>query len=181
MNDIVKIRNEIKSRKPKFLRQEVRRKKRIRNKDNWRKPRGSDAKMRLGFKGKRKIVKAGYGSPKEAKFLTRDGFKEVRIERVDDLKNIKAGCIGVIGSTVGMKNKIKIINEAKKMNVQLSNYDEKFVKKAEEMLKQRKEEKKKLESKKTEATSVKEEKKEEKTKEEEKKEKDKILTKKGAL
>ena len=195
---LLELRKQMKKRKPDFSRQDSHKKKRVGT--NWRKPRGIASKMRLQLKGKKPIVKAGYCSPKEVRGLNRDGLKEVIVANVKDLNNVKEKMIALISSQVGAKKIIEIIKEAKKLNVQISNYNDEFVKKHEEIIKQKKEIKKKREAKKEEKKkSVKKEEeksKEKETKEEkktsetqtkvevkteEKKEKEKLLTKKGAL
>ena len=115
MNRLLEQRN--KRKKPKFMAQEVYRKKRL--KKHWRRPRGIDSKIRLQWGGRMKMVKPGYGSPAAVKGLNRKGLLEVVVANVDDLKKIKEGMIGLISSSTGTRKKIEIINEAKKMNVNI--------------------------------------------------------------
>jgi len=195
----IEIRNKMKKKKPTFVRQDAHKKKRLAQ--NWRKPRGIDSKLRLQLKGKGKIVKPGYKSPKEVRGMNREGLLEVLICNVQDLQKIKEGMIGIVSSTVGARKKIEILKEAKKANIKLANCDDKFIEKTEAAKKEKEEIKKKKEAKKAEKKkqakakeeekkaaeekkSESSEKKEDKevTKDEaEKKEKDKLLTKKGAL
>ncbi|MBW2998514.1 50S ribosomal protein L32e [Candidatus Woesearchaeota archaeon] len=188
---LLDLRNKMKKRKPKFLRQDVHKKKRLAS--NWRKPRGIDSKLRLGVKGKAPAISVGYKSPKEVRGLNRQGLKEIVVSNVSDLKLIVEGTIGVISSTVGMKKKLAMIEEAKKLNVQLANADESVLEKIQNSLKMRKEKKDaraklKAEREKSEKEKAKEAKAKEskessdvKTKEEAKKEKDKALIKKDAI
>lgn len=186
------LRNQMNKRKPKFIRQDSHKKKRV--KSNWRKPRGIDSKLRLQFKGHSAKVKVGYKAPADVRGLTKEGLIEVKIENVQDLKKLNENSIGVISSKVGNKKKLMIIEEAKKMNVKLANADDSTIKKIEEIMKNKKsakeERKKKLadreksikEKQKEEKKAAKEaEKTDEKSEEEKKKEKDKALIKKDAI
>ncbi len=184
---LLEIRNKAKAKKPNFLRQDIHKKKKLAPK--WRLPRGIDSKVRLQLRGRRAMVKPGYGSPKEVKGLNRAGFKEVLVSNVADLKKVVEGCIGIVARTVGNKKKLSIVKEAEKNNVSLGNVKKTFVKTVEDSFSKKgsvKKEKvavKKVASKtKTEdKTTKKEEVKESKSKEDLKKEKDKILTQKGSM
>lgn len=177
-------RNAMKRKKPKFTRQDTS-KDRIKN--NWRKPRGIDSKMRLQLKGYKKIVKIGYGSPKEFKGMNKKGLIEVLVSNVEDLKNIKENMVALIKKGVGARKIMAIMEEAKKLNIAIANYDESFGKKIEDKQKANKEAKKKKQEKVKKSETKKEDKKEtkevkeEKNEAEVKKEKDKMLTKKGAI
>lgn len=189
----------------KFKRQETHKKKRV--KDNWRKPRGIDSKMRLQLKGKPPIVKPGYGTTKTERG-TVDGKETVLIYNSADVGALTEDQVGIIGSGVGARKKITIIQTAKKEKKELLNYTEDFVRETQEKMKKKAEKKSKKKSKKTakKSTEKTEESKESKTNESssekkdahdkketsedkeetkkqdgvDKKEKDKILTKKGA-
>ncbi|MBW3021003.1 50S ribosomal protein L32e [Candidatus Woesearchaeota archaeon] len=189
---LLDLRNMMNKKKPKFLRQDTHKKKKLAK--NWRKPRGIDSKLRLQFGGRAPMVSVGYKSPKEVRGLNRDGLKEISISNVSDLKLVVEGCIGLISSTVGMRKKSSIIEEAKKLNVKLANADESVLEKISNSLKERKEKKQarvkakadkekseKEKAKEAKAKETKESSEAKKTKEEEKKEKDKALIKKDAI
>ena len=188
----IDLRNQMKKKKLTFIRQDTHKKKRLAK--NWRKPRGIDSKLRLQLRGKGKLVKVGYKSPKAVRGLNREGLKEILVCNINDLNLIKEGMVGVIGSTVGARKKIDIIKKATEKKIKLANYTEEFIKKAEEKLKSKKEEQKaKADKKAKKVKAEKEEKKEDekeksaseqdttKTEEEKKKELDKALIKKGAV
>ena len=82
---LLNIRKKIKSKKPFFFRQDAH--KNLKLGDKWRKPKGLHSKMRLGFKGYRKSVSIGYGSPKITKNLHKSGLS-VKIEEVDERRVI---------------------------------------------------------------------------------------------
>jgi len=193
MSDKLELRNQMNKRKPKFLRQDIHKKKRLAK--NWRKPRGIDSKLRLQLKGHSTIVKVGFKAPKEVRGLTKDGFVEVRVENVNDLSKVNKGCIGVISSKVGAKKKLMIIEVAREKKIPLVNGNEKVVEKINSMLKSKQlkkdarkkkladKEKKSKDLKKVKKESTKSKPKDSKTSESsetEKKKKDKLLIKKEA-
>ena len=199
MNErLLKVRNELKDRNPRFIRQDN--PKRMKVNDKWRKPKGVHSKIRHAFKGRRKMPSPGYKSPAAVKGLHATGLKMVQVfsvEQISKLNKDKEGA--VIGSAVGMKNRLVILKKAKEMNVQVLNLNlDATMKKIEDSLSARKNRKKhqeKREAKKEEKKEKKEEPKQETThehkdhvhaehshddkKKEEKHEKDKILTRKS--
>jgi len=108
MAKLLEIRKKIKSKKPKYVRQDIHKKKRI--PENWRKPRGAQSKVRLKMRGRRARVETGYGSPAETKNLSHD-VKIVVVCRnpkeVEKLTNKHA----IIMGRIGMKKRIMIINK----------------------------------------------------------------------
>lgn len=148
MDNALNKRNQEKKKKPNFVRQDHHKNKKLDK--NWRRPRGIDSNLRLGERGSGKKVKVGYGSPKSVKGLTRNGYEEVLIQNVKDIENINdiKKQIGVVGSNVGNRKKVEILNKAQEKGVMMSNYSKEFVSKIEEELKKRKEERKKREDKK---------------------------------
>ena len=180
---LLKLRKRIKSKKPKFVRQDAHKMVEVSN--NWRRPKGLQSKMRLNKKGYRKCVTPGYGSPKKVKFLHPSGLQIVLVFSVSDLKDLDPKIHGtLISSTVGLKKKLAIINKAKELSITLLNIKdpEKFVKDvndAFEKKKQKKKAKQESKSKKKVVAKPKEKKLESLTEEEkkdaEKKEKDKLL------
>ena len=176
-------------RMPKFVRSDSHKKKRISK--GWRRPKGLQSKMRLQKKGFRKIVKIGYRTPKELRHKHPSGLNNVFIENVEQLKGLNSEKEVITIKKVGVKNKVIIIKEAKKLKLKITNLDPaKFLKKVEAEQTEKKEVRKrradkKEEKKKEESIEKKVEKAEKKQTEdlkqkqtEEKKEKDKVLTKK---
>lgn len=117
---LVKKRKKEKAKKPKFRRQESWRYERL--KENWRKPRGIDNKMRKKVKGWPSSPGAGYGGPKNSKGLHPSGHVEVRVFNVDDLDKVRPDLEVVkIAHTVGDRKRIEILNKAKEMGIRVLN------------------------------------------------------------
>jgi len=174
MKELVKLRRNVKAKKPKFLRQEAHKIKKLDNK--WRKPKGLDSKMRRGLRGYRRVARIGYGSPKKVSGLNADGFKEARVRNLADLSNVKEGYIVVISGRVGLRKKVELLKEIEKLKFKVSNVDDikKFLKDAEGRLKKKKKEADEKEEKKKKSKEESLKKADEaKKKEEEKSEEDK--------
>lgn len=191
---MLKVRKEIKSRKPEFLRQSYGQTLSLIRK--WIRPRGLHSKMRLHRKGHRKNVSPGYGSPKEVRGLSKEGLVPVLVDNLKKLAAIDAETQGIIvSSKIGLKNRILILKEAVRRKIKVLNIKspEAYLKNIEDMMKKKKEEKlskeqlkkKKKEELKKKAEQKEKEKKLEETltdeekKEKEKEERDKVLTKKS--
>ena len=192
MKKLLEKRKESKKKKPEFNMQDSHKLNRLKRK--WRRPRGSDSKIRQNMKGYSKTVQPGYGSPKAVKGLHKSGLKPVIVSSLKDLEKTdkeKEGAI--IKSTVGDRKKTTIIAKAKELGVKILNIrdpdkyiaavDEKF--KARTALKAKKQKEKIENKKKEEKKQKKEEDKlaekvisEEEKADLDKKEKDKLLTKK---
>jgi large subunit ribosomal protein L32e len=109
-----------KRKKPKFKRQESWRYKRV--KENWRRPRGLDSKMRKKVKGWPPSPNKGYRSPRESRDLHPSGLREVRVMNVGDLDNVDPKSEAVrIGHRVGDRKRIEIINRAREMGIHVLN------------------------------------------------------------
>ena len=116
----LKIRMEIKSRKPEFIRQESWRY--VRVKESWRRPRGIDSKMRLRKKGRPPLVSIGYRGPKLARGLHPTGFKEVIVYNVKDLESVNPDVEAIrIASTVGRRKRLEIIKRADELGIKVLN------------------------------------------------------------
>ncbi len=195
--DIISLRNIMKKKKPEFNKQSSHKKKRLAKK--WRKPRGSDSKIKVGCKGYPRKIKIGFKGPAEARGFSRAGLKIVLVKNVNDLKDVDKNKDIVCLSKVGQKKKADIVKECLKLGLNILNLKDpsKFLSNVEEGLKKREEDRKKEEDAKAKKASEKKDKKtdaekkkgieakidEESNKEggeekdEKKKEKDKLLTK----
>ena len=100
MKDILEIKKRKKANKPKFLRQDTHKKKRL---DKiWRKPRGCDSKKRLRMQN-RVIVAPGYGTPDSMRGLTVTGLEILaKIIHPTNFKNLtipEESCSRISAST----------------------------------------------------------------------------------
>lgn len=149
----LRIRERVKKSKPNFVRQESWRYKRL--KENWRRPRGLDNKMRRKIKGWPPTVNVGYRGPKIARGLHPSGYQEVLVYNLKDLKGIDPKMQAVrIAHTVGKKKRAAILAEAKKkkitvLNLKVKETVEKEEEKTEEGEEKKVEEKPKSRKKKT--------------------------------
>ncbi len=112
----------IRKKLPRFIRQESWRYLRI--KDNWRRPRGKDSKMRLHKKGFPPSPKIGYRTPKLVRCLHPSGFKEVLIHNVNDIKKLVTDPSRQairIASSVGRRKRMAIIEYADSHNIKILN------------------------------------------------------------
>lgn len=178
MKELLELRRKLKKKKPKFLRQDAHKVKKLEKK--WRAPKGRHSKMRFKLRSYRKQPSIGYSSPRKIRGFDSKGRVEVKVETINDLEKIKENRVIVIGSTVGTKKKITILKKAQEKNLHVKNVDniDDFIKQAEEKLKKKKEETKEKEQEKKKAKEealkrAEEKKKEEEKKTEEEKEKEK--------
>lgn len=188
MADQLQIRKALKSRKPTFRAQDSHKKVRVKNR--WRKPRGSDSKMRQRFRSYARVVKTGWQSPKSVRGLDRTGLEIVYVAKESDIQSIDAKKQGaMISGKLGLKKKLILLNILEEKNITVLNVKdvkqwklEKEKKRAElkqqktAKNKQKEEKKKKVVEKKEKKKDLSETISEEEKKAQEKKEKDKILT-----
>ncbi|MEM4175467.1 MAG: 50S ribosomal protein L32e, partial [Candidatus Nitrosocaldus sp.] len=108
--ELLELRRAVKARKPEFVRQESWRYKRV--KENWRKPKGIDSKMRLQVKGWPKIVKVGYRGPRVARYLHPSGYRDVLVHNVEELSRLDPSRDAArIASTVGARKRAAILSK----------------------------------------------------------------------
>lgn len=106
--------------KKKFLRQTARAYRRLGRK--WRKPRGSQSKMRRKERGKAKMPSIGYGRPKHMRGLHPSGLREVLVHNLKQLEKIDAKSEAIkIASKVGKKKRAEIVKGAKELKVKILN------------------------------------------------------------
>lgn len=119
--DLLKKRRKIKSRRPKFSRQEWFRYKKL-DRDTWRNPRGLHSKVRQNLKYRPDVVSIGYRSPKKVRGLHPSGFEEVLVHNTDDLEGLDPDKQAVmIAHGVGMRKRIDIESEADEMDLRVLN------------------------------------------------------------
>ncbi len=186
---LIELRSRIKKKKPDFKQDGYREKKRVRNNDRWRRPVGSQSKMRLNKKGQPLKRKSGFSSPKEVRGALKSGLQPLLVYNASQLEDFDTQNFeAVIASSVGMKKRVEIVKKAIEKNISIHNIKdtEAYLKRVEEELKKRKElHKKKAASKKNEKKAEEKSKKdieetvdEVEKKKQQKKEWDKMLTQK---
>ncbi len=175
MKEKLEKRNMNKRKKPTFTRQDS-------NKysfsNKWRKPRGMHNKRRLSKKGHQKNPSTGYGSSKEVKFLTKEGFNRIIISNLNDLQKInKEKDTIVLSSKLGLRKKLLLLEEIQKTGLKVDNIKniESYIKDKKSEFEEKKKQKQKriTEKEKSKKESLKKaQEKEEKKEEEEDKQKE---------
>lgn len=159
MERLLELRKRIKAKKPRFVRTDIHKKKKLAVK--WRKPKGKQNKMRLKKRGYRRIVKIGYGSPAAVKNVLKTGLKAILVKSLKDIKNLDPKKEEIILSkNIGLKKKVEIIKKSGEIGLNIANIKDTglFMKDVEE----------KLNAKKTSREKVSEEKEKRKKEREEK-------------
>lgn len=198
INKLIEVRKEKKKKNPKFKKQSSHKKIRLKNK--WRKPRGSDSKIRICKKGYPRKVKSGYRSPALLRDKSTEGKNIIKISNIKSLNNVNKETDIIEIGKVGQRKKIEIVKECINKGYLILNLKDakKFLSDAENTIKKKREAKdKKVKAKKKKIAEEKDKKedkksekkedqkdgiegkieKEEKEKKTEKKEKDKLLIK----
>ena len=117
---LLKIRSRINKKRPHFKRFESWRFVRI--KDQWRKPRGIDNKMRTELQGWPKSVKIGYRGPAAVRGLHASGMEEVMVWNTKDLEKVDPEThVARIGGTVGGRKKETMLEKAKELKIRILN------------------------------------------------------------
>lgn len=98
----------------------------VRVKDRWRKPRGTANKQRRRRAWTPSSPNIGYGNPKSARGLRKDGTEEVMVRNLSDLSALKdrENIVIRIGGTVGKKKRLAINTQAKEMGIRIVNFRE---------------------------------------------------------
>jgi large subunit ribosomal protein L32e len=117
---LMKLRKKISKKRPHFKRFESWRFVRI--KDQWRKPRGIDNKMRTEEQGWPKSVKTGYRGPAAVRGLHPSGKEEVMVWNRADVEQVDAETqVARIGGSVGGRKRESILEKAKELNIRILN------------------------------------------------------------
>ena len=122
--ELLEMRNELKKKKPEFIRQDYQ--KTLRLKRHWRHPEGMHSKMRLKLRGNRRQPSIGFSSPSAVKNLTPLGYKIIIVHSVSQLAKINEPI--TIASDVGMKKRIEIAKKAKASKLILTHYSQRYKK-----------------------------------------------------
>ena len=175
--DAIQLRNQRKAKKPRFRRSDAHRVPRLEMK--WHTPKGGDNKIRRKLRGHPRSPSIGWGSPRDARGLSSEGFEQIVVYTEADLAKVKGACI--IARTLGGKKRMQLLKKAQEMKLKVLNFQDvaQTIKSIEEDLKARKDqgkarlskkEKTKQEALKQAQAKEKEKKKEETAEEKEKRE-----------
>jgi large subunit ribosomal protein L32e len=116
----LELRDRARARRPKFVRQESWRYKKLR--PSWRKPKGVDNKMRLQQSGVPALVKVGYRTPKVARSLHPSGKVEKLVHNPSELDGLDPKVHVVrVSSTVGDRKRALIEAKAARLNLRVLN------------------------------------------------------------
>lgn len=91
---------------------------------SWRHPRGLDNRLRKKHRGLPQMPGKRFMTPEIIKDILPCGLREVVIRTVSDLRaltSVNMRYCATIASTVGARNRIKIVNEAKLLGIHVTN------------------------------------------------------------
>jgi len=138
------LRAKLKKRKPHFIRQENILKA---LEKKWRRPKGTQSKMRLQKRGQPLSISKGYKSPSSVRGMLKIGKYPVLVFNPSELLMINPQTqAAMISGNVGMKNKLDIIKKAIEMKITIANVKDPsaYLHEKETEFKKRSQDKKKL-------------------------------------
>jgi large subunit ribosomal protein L32e len=117
---LIELRKKISQKRPSFRRVESWRY--VRVKDSWRKARGIDSRTRIKSKSGVKSPSTGYRGPKKVRGLHPSGYEEVRVQTINDLKDLNNKKHAIkISSKLGVKKRINVVDYAQSRGFKVLN------------------------------------------------------------
>ena len=117
---LMELRKLINKKRPSFRRVESWRYKRV--KDSWRKARGIDSQTRKKTKSGVKSPTVGFRNPRKVRGLHPSGFEEVRVTKIQELKNLNKNYHAIkISGKLGAKKRIALIDYCQKRGFRILN------------------------------------------------------------
>ena len=117
---LIELRKKINKKRPSFRRVESWRYKRV--KDSWRKARGIDSRTRIKSKSGVKSPSVGYRGPKKVRGLHPSGYEEVRVQTINDLKDLNNRKHAIkISTNLGVRKRIRVIDYAQSRGFKILN------------------------------------------------------------
>jgi len=96
----------------------------VKVKDNWRKPKGIDNRVRRRFKGQYLMPNIGYGTAKTTRHMLPTGFIKVLVNNVKELEMLmmqnRKYC-GEIAHGVSSKKRKQIVERAQELSIRITN------------------------------------------------------------
>uniref|UniRef100_G1P775 60S ribosomal protein L32 n=1 Tax=Myotis lucifugus TaxID=59463 RepID=G1P775_MYOLU len=90
---------------------------------NWRKPRGTDNRVRRRFKGQILMPNIGYGSNKKTKHMLPSGFRKFLVHNIKELEVLlmrnKSYCAEI--AHISSKNRKAIVERAAQLAIRVTN------------------------------------------------------------
>ena len=118
--ELLNLRRKISAQRPRFVRQESWRYKRVAK--SWRKPKGVDSKMRLSVKGWPRAVSVGYGGPRSVKGLHPSGLRDILVHSVAELEKLNPATDAArIGANLGGRKRAQLSLRAKELSIRILN------------------------------------------------------------
>merc|ERR1712043_16497 len=112
----------VKKRNKKFIRHQSDRY--VKVKQNWRKPKGIDNRVRRRFKGQFLMPNIGYGSNKKTKHICPDGYKKFLIHNIKELEVLmmqNKTFSAEIAHNVSSKKRKTIVERAQQLSIRITN------------------------------------------------------------
>ena len=118
--ELLKLRTKVRQNRPKFLRQESWRYSRVG--DSWRKPKGTDSRMRLRKRGWPSLVKIGHRGPIKARGLHPSGFNDILVFTKENLERLNPETDAVrLSSGLGARKRRVIVDRANELGLKILN------------------------------------------------------------
>ncbi|WP_455276523.1 50S ribosomal protein L32e [[Eubacterium] cellulosolvens] len=116
----INLRNKIKMNRPRIIREESWRYKRV--KSSWRRPKGITSRMRMRNRGWPRLTNAGFGTPKKLRDIHPSGLREILVHRPEDLEGVDPKNQAIrVAASVGERKRMIIIEKADTMNLKVLN------------------------------------------------------------
>lgn len=93
-------------------------------KPSWRRPRGIDSAMRRQFRGRKKLVKIGYGTKRDHRHVLPSGFKKFLVRNPAELEILLMNnrvYAAEIAANLGNQKRKQIMQRARELNVKVLN------------------------------------------------------------
>jgi large subunit ribosomal protein L32e len=117
---LLQLRKKMKHKRPKFIRQESWRLKKL--KPSWRCPRGIDNRARTKKKGHITLPSIGFKTPKKVRHLHASGFQEVIIHNMAELEQVDyRKQVAKIAHSIGRHKRVLLQDRADELNILILN------------------------------------------------------------